>query len=557
MDTEVKLLPGEVKSYIESDIFFVSPSVPNEVLPGILTVTNFRLHFVGADVQIDIPLGQIAKVDKIGGVTSRKEHGYRIEILLKCDTRNLIFALNPANHGRRTMFNRLKTYAFPLNCKRKVFAFSNLETFEVNGWKVFDPVAEYKRILVRSFHFFEKLSINILLFQGPNDKNWTITDINESYHFCDTYPRVLVVPSEDLVSRAVLKSVAAFRSRNRLPVLVWRHAESGATICRSSQPLMGVKNKRSSDDEFYLSVLAKSNPGNPRLAIMDARPKANAIANRTRNGGYETEDAYRMADLHFLNIHSIHVMRESWNKLKDGILCGAVEGEASPWVKHIRRILQGAWHIVDRIERQMSVLVHCSDGWDRTSQLTSLSMLILDSYYRTLIGFEVLIEKEWLSFGHKFQTRIGHGDHHHSDSERSPVFMQFIDCVWQLMTQYTTAFEFTDQLLLTIVEHLFSCRFGTFLCNSERDRQQHQLTEKTVSLWSFINSTADAYKNPSYIEHKEILRPNVGSSVQLWTQFYCRWSKQRETTKDISQSIRFVNQSNDVEGRLVSLTSPI
>lgn len=50
-----------------------------------------------------------------------------------------------------------------------------------------------------------------------------------------------------------------------------------------------------------------------------------------------------------------------------------------------------------------SVVVHCSDGWDRTAQLTSLSLLMLDGYYRTIRGFEVLVEKEWLSFGHRFQ----------------------------------------------------------------------------------------------------------------------------------------------------------
>lgn len=57
------------------------------------------------------------------------------------------------------------------------------------------------------------------------------------------------------------------------------------------------------------------------------------------------------------------------------------------------------------ISAHQNVMIHCSDGWDRTSQLSSLSMLLLDPYYRTLKGFIVLIEKEWLSFGHMFATR--------------------------------------------------------------------------------------------------------------------------------------------------------
>jgi hypothetical protein len=32
-------------------------------------------------------------------------------------------------------------------------------------------------------------------------------------------------------------------------------------------------------------------------------------------------------------------------------------------------------------------------------QITSLAQLVLSNYYRTINGFEVLIEKEWLSFG--------------------------------------------------------------------------------------------------------------------------------------------------------------
>lgn len=119
-----------------------------------------------------------------------------------------------------------------------------------------------------------------------------------------------------------------------------------------------------------------------------------------------------------------------------------------------------------------SVLIHCSDGWDRTAQLSALAMLLLDPYYRTIRGFEVLIEKEWLSFGHKFQQRVGHGDNHHSDADRSPVFLQFIDCVWQVSKQFPHALEFNEHFLITILDHLYSCRFGTFLCNTERERVQ-------------------------------------------------------------------------------------
>ena len=38
-----------------------------------------------------------------------------------------------------------------------------------------------------------------------------------------------------------------------------------------------------------------------------------------------------------------------------------------------------------------STLIHCSDGWDRTSQLTSLSQIIMDSEYRTISGFMVCV----------------------------------------------------------------------------------------------------------------------------------------------------------------------
>jgi myotubularin-related protein 1/2 len=105
-------------------------------------------------------------------------------------------------------------------------------------------------------------------------------------------------------------------------------------------------------------------------------------------------------------------------------------------------------------------MVHCSDGWDRTAQLVSLAELLLDPYYRTIVGFEVLMEKEWLSYGHKFAQRNGHQEGQKlNSSERSPIFLQFLDCVSQILSQFPNYFEFNEYFLIAIMDNMTSCRF--------------------------------------------------------------------------------------------------
>ena len=58
-----------------------------------------------------------------------------------------------------------------------------------------------------------------------------------------------------------------------------------------------------------------------------------------------------------------------------------------------------------------SILIHCSDGWDRTPQLSALTQILIDPYYRTIRGFAILVEKDWCGFGHQFALRCGHGNY--------------------------------------------------------------------------------------------------------------------------------------------------
>ncbi|ODM94150.1 Myotubularin-related protein 2 [Orchesella cincta] len=512
---EVPCLSGEKLQRMSRDVTYLCPfSGP---IKGNLYLTNYKLFFSSKDriTSFEVPLGLVNRVEKVGGVSSRGENSYGIEIFCK-DVRSLKFAHNPENHSRREFFEDLQQLAFPITRKALPFAFSYTEQFSDVGWNIYEPIQELKRLV------------------GVPNESWKIVRYNDKYEICDSYPSVWAIPVA-ANDEEFIRSVAAFRSRSRLPVLSWLHPKGQASITRCAQPLVGVAAKRSKDDEKYLQMILDANATSHKLYVMDARPNANAVANKAKGGGYESEDIYQNIELIFLDIHNIHVMRESLRKLKEECYPNIDDNkwlsaiEATRWLEHLKCIISGAVRIVDKVENnKTSVLVHCSDGWDRTAQLTGLSMLLLDPYYRTLKGFEVLVEKEWLSFGHKFQHRIGHGDDRHSDPDRSPVFLQWIDSVYQVTLQFPYAFEFNEYFLITILDHLYSCRFGTFLYNTEKERMTNEVKKKTISLWSMVNSRRDLYINPFYCEEagsNRVLLPSPAiRHLKIWKGYYCRWN---------------------------------
>ena len=474
----------------------------------------------------------------------------------------------------------------------------------------------------------------------------TFTETHANLQFSPTYPSLLVVPAN--ISDNTLKFAGRYRSKVRLPALSYLHPVNNCSITRCSQPLVGVRQNRSIQDEkLLLSIFSTTTsrdilgepsstpPGSqtPRSSegdvptltpestftdseavedeiiangamadteekpqvygaqqhnlIVDARPTVNAYAMQAVGMGTENMDHYPFATKVYLNIDNIHVMRQSLEKVVDALkesdltpLGPSKEALAkSGWLKYISNMLDGVGIIARQIGIQHShVVIHCSDGWDRTSQLSSLSQLCLDPYYRTLDGFIVLVEKDWLSFGHMFATRSGHlssekwfsmeneragaetsgpgsvggsnalegaflkakgffnkehsksreslvdsdtegnpmdpnysspkrattpsgtGDAKHVTKVKdvSPIFHQFLDATYQLLYQYPTRFEFNERFLRRLLYHLYSCQYGTFLYNSERERQEASVSSRTRSVWDYFLSRRSQFLNPQY-----------------------------------------------------------
>ncbi|KAL3842272.1 hypothetical protein ACJMK2_020304 [Sinanodonta woodiana] len=231
--------------------------------------------------------------------------------------------------------------------------------------------------------------------------------------------------------------------------------------------------------------------------------------------------------------------------------------EDTEWLLQVQNIMQLAGATVDLLDVQgSSVMICLEDGWDVTTQVVSVAQILLDPYFRTLEGFKALIEKEWLSFGHRFTHRSNQTQANQA-SGFAPIFLQFLDVVHQIHHQFPLSFEFNQYYLKFLAYHYVSNRFRTFMLDNEFERMEagwvleekktprlDELDEESgfapkhaqqssmgMSIWDFIDKhhrKSPIFYNFLYspVDQEAVLRPYSNlSNLKIWDYY---------TTEDLS-----------------------
>eukprot|EP01114_Cavostelium_apophysatum_P016978 TRINITY_DN4943_c0_g1_i2.p1 TRINITY_DN4943_c0_g1~~TRINITY_DN4943_c0_g1_i2.p1 ORF type:complete len:1797 (+),score=541.41 TRINITY_DN4943_c0_g1_i2:200-5590(+) len=467
---------------------------------GVLHVTNYRVLWrlevpakeKSFNFEVSLPLGNIDGIKKI---PKSKSKGVVGGFVLYC--RNFRVHLFAFKEG--TAWTKALDYITSRSLMQPVteaFAFDFLRanqelSLENHGWEAFSSYLEYSRMGVPWNEF--------RLIKG-----------NTNYQLCPSYMSQLPLPIA--ITDESLERAARTRQQNNFPVLSWSLIGQKPSIFRAGAPIQTTSsNINKLEDSKLIEFLYKMNPKGEKLRVVDIGPSQTWYA-----------AAFPRASFLFLGLKN--VLPRAGNN----------EQFFKAWIENLKQIFISTSPVIDIIKRGESVLVQeGAEGTDYLPLITSLAELLLDPFYRTIEGFAILIEKEWLGFGFPFQRKRGvpatGKKKEQASTVESYVFLQWLDAAWQVWRQFPAAFEYNEGFLLFIAQHLYDGLFGTFLFNDEKERKDKHAAAKTVSIWTYINIHRAKYLNPFYRQNDaaspSILIPNVAEIV-LWKDFLCTWRQQ-------------------------------
>ncbi|KAM4875857.1 myotubularin-related protein 12 isoform 1-T1 [Thomomys bottae] len=553
-EATLHLLPGEqVLCEANTVLKYVQEDSCQRGVYGRLVCTDFKIAFLSDDEPaLDSDESQFK--NKVIGEN---------DITLHCvDQIYGVF-----DEKKKILFGQLKKYPekFIIHCKDlRVFHFCLRYTKEEEVKRIVSGILHHTqspKLLKRLFLFSyataaqnntaTKSRTHTVMFDTLKDWSWELertkgnvkykpVSVNEGYKICERLPPYFVIPTP-----LPEEDVQRFQGHG-IPIWCWSYHNGSALLKMSALP--------KEQDDGILQIQKSFLDG---IYKTIHRPPYEIVKTEDLSSNFLSLQEIQTAYSKFKQLFLIDNSTEFWDTdIKWFSLL-----ESSSWLDIIRRCLKKAIEITECLEAQnMNVLLLEENASDLCCLLSSLVQVMMDPHCRTRTGFQSLVQKEWVMGGHCFLDRCNHL--HQNDKEEVPVFLLFLDCIWQLVHQHTPAFEFTETYLTVLSDSLYIPIFSTFFFNSphQKDTNMHQrqlslpLTQSKSSpkrgffreetdhliknllgkrISKLINSSDELQDNfrefydnwhSKPTDYHGLLLPHIeGPEIKVWAQRYLRW----------------------------------
>jgi len=452
---------------------------------------------------------------------------------------------------------------FQSQFNKKLLKIKNMQN-DLKQTMVYAITNHYNKLFDNTMEQDHKIHDNFLQLRESQDpskrrfKPFSNFESKEKVNICETYPKEFLLFDYLIQNRAELKEIIDYREKKRIPLLCYiykrnpsksqpkaesnfmesirlprstsEEQETFSTLWRSGQVKSGLTNSTCNADvslvrrigEFTFDLGNKEK----KAQIFDCRPWVNAVGNKIAGKGYLDPTTYNIFPVTFGGIGNIHAVYKSFATVLDSLETNTMASNVIPWLKLLKSIMEGGVTVANHVSEGTSVIVNCSDGWDRTPQVISLAKIILEPYYRTLQGFRILLSYEWNGFGHKFCTRQQFSE----SDDKSPIFIQFLDLIHQIMLQHPNSFEFNQSLLETLAEAVMQNFFIEFNFDNTQQyfnyfgehEKPNKLEEGKVSeqeelfIWRFIYCSVDKFLNPTYKYRKDLQKITPPETIESY-----------------------------------------
>ncbi|KAA8591835.1 hypothetical protein FQN60_017209 [Etheostoma spectabile] len=276
---------------------------------------------------------------------------------------------------------------------------------------------------------------------------WRVSLVNDRFEMSTSLPRSIVVPQK-VLDTELKKSFAHF-NEGRIPRWCWRHPR-GSDLMRMSSFQNNIYHEKDDIRNLEMILFGCQSSLCVVVELGEELPSPADI-----QLAHSRLRALCLGDLST----SVSVPDDKWLSTL----------ESTHWLDYIRSCLRKASEVACLLRGgHLTVALQEADDRDMACVVSSLVQVMCDPHCRTQQGFQSLVQKEWVIAGHRFYSRMNY--HRDNDKEEAPVFLLFLDCVWQLLSQYPSRFQLTDDFLLALHDSIHLPLFSSFLANCQRER---------------------------------------------------------------------------------------